>query len=160
MRVTELEWRIAAADAAADRSAIAASALVAEIVETYKAEREADWQKLLTGPLEAAVHGLTTEHEACALEEIQGRWIKDVMARFARLFSDVHEAVRHCNVQYGLDVVIDTLATADIPPAIWSEARHEGFGREAEVRRRFADLGHELVRPYRSPFKRDRRWVV
>ena len=158
--MTELERTLAAAAFTANDSPGEASVALAEILQTYRLTREANWRMLLTGPLESAVNGLTTKHDPCALEESQGRWVKALVDRFATLFPEVYEEVRLCGTQSGFAVIIETLATTDMPSAMWQAAGLIQAGRREELRRRFADPGHELVRPYRPRPKRDTSWVV
>lgn len=138
----------------------AAAQVLAELVGTYRAEREADWCELCRGPLEAAVGELTSVHGPRRLEADRAAWVKRTMARFARLFPEAYAAVRLCGAESGLQAIVGMLATAEVTAEAWREAEVERADPNREVIRRCADARDEAVRAYRSPLKRDVRWVV
>ena len=143
-----------------EESPLAAALVLAEIVGTYRARREADWRELCRGPLEAAVGELTSEHGPRRLEPDQAGWLKRMMARFGRLFPDVWDSVRLCGAGYGIEVVVGTLASAEVSAEAWQAAGREGVDPSRELIRWFADARDERVRAYRESVKRDLTWVV
>ena len=150
--------RRGAAKARAKDSPAAAATMLASVIGAYRATREADWESVRRGPLEAAVATLTAKHEPGALEAVQAQWLGETMGRFARLFPDEFEAMRLSGAEHGFEAIAARLATAEVPAADWR--RRQGEDEGEPVRRRFADPRHELVRPFRSSNTTDTSWVV
>lgn len=147
-----------AAEIAAEEELPAAAQMLAAIVGTFKATREADWRQLCRSPLANGVDDLTSKHGPFALEPAQARYVRGLIERFGKLFPEAFDQLRLCALGHGIDVIVGMLATADNV-----SAREEGgdeAGPGAPVRRYFADELQEVVRAYRPVVKWDRRWVV
>ena len=143
-----------------EASPLAAALVLADIFGSYRARREADWHALCRGPLDAAIGGLTEKHGPRALEAEQARWLERMIARFGRLFPEALDAVRLCGARYGMEVVVGTLAAAEVEAEAWDTAARAGADPAREVVRWFADARNEGVKAGRSRPEPDLRWVV
>ena len=148
------------ADLAAEKELPAAAERLAAIVGKFKATRGEDWECFRVSPLVNGVEDLTSAHGPFALDAAQARCLKDIVEMFSELFPEAYDELRLCSTAYGLDVIVDMLAAADMTPAERRAKRRDAASAGAEVRRYFAKARDEGIAPYRRRPKRKTGWVA
>ena len=158
--MTEAKRDAVPADLAAEEELPAVAQKLAAIVGMLKTTRGEVWESLRRSPLVNGVEDLTSVHGPFALDADQARCVKDIVEMFSELFPEAYDELRLCSTTYGLDRILDMLATADIADAARRAARRDAASVGAEVRRYFARERDEGIAPYRRRPKRKTGWVV